>query len=149
MNRLTKILIFLLAFLMLNVAVVFACGTIEMFGSLYFASDYEDGECRLSALDGLMCVTPLPERYYQTPEAQEILRLILCDALQRHELRNAAKTVYQRYLPYDRYGFLKNIQHYRLTSKDHELIEKLKKAGQDRIRQFCSPEKGYFRHYFK
>ncbi len=120
-----------------------------MFGGLYFAAGEGDGECRLSALDGLMCVTPLPEKFHQTPGAQEILRLVLKDAMRRDDLRRAARSVHQRYLRYDRYDFLKNLGSYRKSSKDYDLIEELKEGGKGRITTFCSPEKGYFRRHFE
>jgi hypothetical protein len=125
----------------------FACGTIEMFGGLYFAAD-KDNECKICALEGLMCVTPLPAQYYQTPGAQEILRLVLNDALNKEDrvVGELAKRVLDRYKWYDRFDYLIDVKNYKPTKKDQELKIKLIESGKERLKSFCDEEKGWYFH---
>ena len=73
-----------------------ACGTVEMYSGMYFATD--DPTARVLALKRLMCVTPLSKRFSEWRH-KEMLALVLRDAMV-HPLRPVrveARRVYCRY----------------------------------------------------
>ncbi|MGE4299022.1 MAG: hypothetical protein AB7E47_13430 [Desulfovibrionaceae bacterium] len=111
-----------------------ACGTVRMFGALYFSATTSC--CKAQALERLTCVTPLPARYWQTPEAQETLRLVLVDAM-RHGMRSHVEEVLRHYLPFDKYGYLKDLQRYRPTAADGGLMERLRAEGEGDASILC------------
>jgi len=84
---------------------VVACGTVEGYSQMYFAT--EDPTMRVAALRGLLCVTPLPSRF-RDKDAPLFLSLVLRDALLHPfvVVRMHGLMVLKHYLKHDKEGVL-------------------------------------------
>jgi len=126
MKKAIVIILAILMYLPLTPYNTRACGTIEMFSSLYFTSKQKI-ECKEAALNGLMCVSGIETRM-KDPEAVRMLGLVFRDAKFSLADKYNLDILFSRYIHYDYNSVIIDIMSpdYRLTERDNDLVEKMR-----------------------